>query len=205
MVGEASLSLATACFGTGMTGNTGHDADDVLYIAFSGDDAVPGKNGAKWNANSQTEFQNSIKAIGDRLIARIPAGGSPVPTTTAGGGGTPIPTSYPPTTDDDNCGWEGHCAGAWCGTDHNQCGDGLACYNSYCRLDPWNCLWPDHCLGASCGSHDECGEGLSCQSGQCNVDPWWCSWTGHCLGAACSNGDMCDDQYVCTNGVCSNP
>lgn len=45
-VGEVSLSLATACYGKGMSAGTGsgtnHDAEDVLYIAFTGADAVPG-------------------------------------------------------------------------------------------------------------------------------------------------------------------
>lgn len=54
-----------------MTGNTGHDEDDVLYIAFPGDDAVPGRSGAKWNAQTYEEFQASIASRGDSLIARL--------------------------------------------------------------------------------------------------------------------------------------
>lgn len=34
LVGEASLSLATACFGDKVNGNSGHDETDVLYVAF---------------------------------------------------------------------------------------------------------------------------------------------------------------------------
>lgn len=93
MVGEASISLATACFGRGVNGNAGHDGNDVLYIAFPGRDAVPGARGAKWNAQNYNDFENSITALGDRLIQRI--GG--------GGGGTPPPSG--------NCSWEGHCEG----------------------------------------------------------------------------------------------
>ncbi|KAI8958115.1 glycoside hydrolase family 75 protein [Daldinia sp. FL1419] len=73
VVGEASISLATACFGKGMTGNNGHDENDVLYIAFTGKDAVPGKNGAKWDAQNYKEFESSIRDLGDELIKRINA------------------------------------------------------------------------------------------------------------------------------------
>ncbi|KAM4063972.1 fungal chitosanase of glycosyl hydrolase group 75 domain-containing protein [Hirsutella rhossiliensis] len=71
MVGEASISLATACFGKGVNGNAGHDENDVLYIAFPGKDAVPGAKGAKWNAKSYQEFDGSISRLGDQLIQRI--------------------------------------------------------------------------------------------------------------------------------------
>lgn len=91
MIGEASISLATACFGKGINGNAGHDENDVLYIAFPGDDAVPGKNGAKWNAQNYNDFEASITGLGDRLIKRI----------SGGGGGNPPPT----------CSWPGHCEG----------------------------------------------------------------------------------------------
>ncbi|KAI0139033.1 glycoside hydrolase family 75 protein [Hypoxylon sp. NC0597] len=71
VVGEASISLATACFGKSMNGNNGHDENDVLYIAFTGKDAVPGKNGAKWDAKNYDEFESSIQGLGDKLIQRI--------------------------------------------------------------------------------------------------------------------------------------
>ncbi|RPB15530.1 fungal chitosanase [Morchella conica CCBAS932] len=47
LVGEASLSLATACYGNRMNGNYGHAETDVLYLAFRTDEAVPGRN-ASW-------------------------------------------------------------------------------------------------------------------------------------------------------------
>ncbi|KAI0377694.1 glycoside hydrolase family 75 protein [Hypomontagnella monticulosa] len=71
VVGEASISLATACYGKSINGNSGHDENDVLYIAFTGSDAVPGKNGAKWNAKNYNEFESSIQGLGDKLIQRI--------------------------------------------------------------------------------------------------------------------------------------
>lgn len=97
MVGEASISLATACYGKGMNGNFGHNANDVLYIAFPGSEAVPGAKGAKWNAQNFNDFENSITALGDRLIQRIGGSGT--------GPGTP---TNPPVT----CSWPGHCEGS---------------------------------------------------------------------------------------------
>jgi hypothetical protein len=101
MVGEALISLATACYGTGITGNNGHDEDDVLYIAFPGVDAVPGANGANWAASSYSAFESSITALGDRLVARI-GGGSGGGSGGGGGSTTPPPAA---------CSWAGHCAG----------------------------------------------------------------------------------------------
>ncbi|KAM0227381.1 hypothetical protein ACHAPO_011567 [Fusarium lateritium] len=71
VVGEASISLATACFGNGVNGNSGHDETDVLYIAFTGQDAVPGAKGARWAATNYEEFEASITPLGDKLIQRI--------------------------------------------------------------------------------------------------------------------------------------
>ncbi|KAK2056389.1 fungal chitosanase [Colletotrichum caudatum] len=74
MIGEASISLATACYGDVINGNAGHDEDDVLYIAFTGDDAVPGANGAAWNASTYDEFESSITDLGNKLLARVGSG-----------------------------------------------------------------------------------------------------------------------------------
>ncbi|KAF1928456.1 glycoside hydrolase family 75 protein [Didymella exigua CBS 183.55] len=71
VIGEASISLATACYGTSINGNSGHDENDVLYVAFPGTDAVPGAGGAKWNVQSYDDFEESIQALGDKLIARL--------------------------------------------------------------------------------------------------------------------------------------
>ncbi|KAH6889306.1 family 75 glycoside hydrolase [Thelonectria olida] len=112
MVGEASISLATACFGKSMNGNNGHDVSDVLYIAFPGADAVPGKS-ALWNAKTYDKFEASITALGDKLIQRIG--------TSSGGGGGSTP----------NCSWAGHCTGATCAT-NDDCSDDLVCKNKKC-------------------------------------------------------------------------
>ncbi|KAI1422273.1 chitosanase [Xylaria sp. FL1777] len=71
LIGEASISLATACFGKKITGNNGHDETDVLYIAFSGSHAVPGAHGAKWNASNYHEFEASIQSLGDQLVSKL--------------------------------------------------------------------------------------------------------------------------------------
>lgn len=74
MVGESSISLATACYGNSMTGSNGHSQTDVLYLAFTGRDAVPGAKGANWNASNYDDFAKSIEELGDRLVEKI---GSP--------------------------------------------------------------------------------------------------------------------------------
>ncbi|KAI1127166.1 chitosanase [Nemania abortiva] len=71
MIGEASISLATACFGTGITGDNGHEETDVLYIAFPGERAVPGANGAKWDAANFAEFEASIECLGNSLVSQL--------------------------------------------------------------------------------------------------------------------------------------
>ncbi|KAI0173552.1 glycoside hydrolase family 75 protein [Hypoxylon sp. FL1284] len=71
VVGEASISLATACYGKdNISGNNGHDQNDVLYIAFTGKDAVPGKK-ANWAAKNYDQFESSIQDLGNTLIKRI--------------------------------------------------------------------------------------------------------------------------------------
>ena len=41
----------------------------MLYIGFTSGNTAP--CGAEWNAGSALEFSNSIKAVGDRLIAAL--------------------------------------------------------------------------------------------------------------------------------------
>ncbi|KAI6765940.1 hypothetical protein HG530_007010 [Fusarium avenaceum] len=70
--GEASIAVADLCFpNEGLNGNMGHGEKDVLYIGFSGEDAVPGKTGAKWAATTRDDFSASIKILGDRLISKL--------------------------------------------------------------------------------------------------------------------------------------
>ena len=45
-------------------------SDDVLYIGFVGGEAVPG-NRADWKAGSTWEFEESIRGLGERLVATL--------------------------------------------------------------------------------------------------------------------------------------
>ncbi|KAL1871241.1 serine/threonine-protein kinase HAL4/sat4 [Paecilomyces lecythidis] len=74
--GEASISLATACFPDGnITADNGHRAHDVLYLGFTGRSAVPRRDGARWTASKFEEFEASLARIGDRLVRRVPRRG----------------------------------------------------------------------------------------------------------------------------------
>ncbi|KAI0595109.1 fungal chitosanase of glycosyl hydrolase group 75-domain-containing protein [Biscogniauxia sp. FL1348] len=73
VVGEASIALATLCYGTGVNGNSGHDEADVLYLAFAGKDAVPGKDGVDWAAKDRDAFQASLAKFGDKLVKGLAA------------------------------------------------------------------------------------------------------------------------------------
>ncbi|RAK97555.1 glycoside hydrolase family 75 protein [Aspergillus ibericus CBS 121593] len=71
VTGEASIALAGLCFpDAGISGNNGHSPDDVMYIGFTGQDAVPGGS-AKWTAGNTQEFEESIKSLGDRLVSGL--------------------------------------------------------------------------------------------------------------------------------------
>ncbi|KAM5433474.1 hypothetical protein MferCBS31731_007111 [Microsporum ferrugineum] len=70
--GEVSISLAQACFPENhLTGNNGHEAHDVLFVAFEGEDAKPGIDGADWKADNFSTFEESLAPIGDRMVAKI--------------------------------------------------------------------------------------------------------------------------------------
>lgn len=69
VTGEASLSVVQLCFpNESINGDAGHGDHDVLYLAFSGDDAVPGSS-ANWKAGTREEFEASLATTGDKLIA----------------------------------------------------------------------------------------------------------------------------------------
>ncbi len=70
--GEASISLADLCFpNENLTGDNGHDPRDVLYVGFTGNGAVPGAKGADWTASDGATFENSIRSLGDKLVASV--------------------------------------------------------------------------------------------------------------------------------------
>ncbi|KAJ5496162.1 Fungal chitosanase [Penicillium fimorum] len=74
--GEASLALGKLCFpDEEITGNSGHTDKDVLYIGFTGNDAVP-KNDTKWEVKDTKTFEASIKSLGDELVKGLGSAGS---------------------------------------------------------------------------------------------------------------------------------
>ncbi|CAG8979785.1 hypothetical protein HYALB_00011593 [Hymenoscyphus albidus] len=166
VIGESSISMATLCFGTSVNGNSGHDETDVLYIAFTGKDAVPGSK-AKWNAANVNEFSASIKALGDTLVQRIGGGSAPGTPTTLVTSSTPTATAGPPAA---TCEWTGHCAGATCQT-ADDCDGELVCKSGKCASGSTAppCEWIGHCAGATCQSGDDCDGELVCRSGKCAV------------------------------------
>ena len=53
-----------------MNGDNGHGEQDVLYLAFAGENAVPG-SAADWKAKTYTDFEASIQHIGDSLVSAL--------------------------------------------------------------------------------------------------------------------------------------
>ncbi|KAF3905008.1 hypothetical protein AA313_de0203215 [Arthrobotrys entomopaga] len=215
--GEASISLAQMCFpNEGLNGNNGHETHDVLYLAFTGSDAVVGPSDANWEATSASDFQNSLKAFGDSILTSKFGGSAPGGNTGGGsgsGGGT--------------CSWAGHCAGAGCSS-NDDCSDDLTCNGGVCGGSSGSgggstppsttCSWAGHCAGAECGSDDDCSDDLTCKSGVCGGSSTsggntggdsgsssgggTCSWAGHCAGATCGSDDDCSDDLECKSGIC---
>ena len=142
LVGEVSDSLGQACYGKAVNGNAAHDDNDVLYIAFTGSDAVPGANGAKWDAKSFSQFESSLGSLGDTLIQRISGEGSgnstlgSPPSSTASTKPPLSKTSYlssarPTATSSSHCSWKGHCLGAKCSSE-DDCDGNLVCKSKKC-------------------------------------------------------------------------
>lgn len=72
MVGEASISLARACFpDEDISPDSGHDHDDVLYIAFPGNANATVFKHASWSAPGFDEFEDSISWLGDQLVKKL--------------------------------------------------------------------------------------------------------------------------------------
>lgn len=153
--------MATLCFGKDkINGNAGHDADDVLVLAFTGsaEETVPGADRADWAAKSAEDFIAfpAFDQLGDSLIAKISGGSGggsnatepetesdsgsegPVPTTlvksvkpaTATGGVASSSTETSASTSN-SCSWEGHCDGDACSSD-DDCSGELVCTSSKC-------------------------------------------------------------------------
>ncbi|KAG0641302.1 putative chitosanase [Tuber brumale] len=73
LVGEASISLATACFGQGITGNNGHPDTDVLYLVFTGNRAATNST-VDWKAETFQDFESSLEPFGKPLLDEVCAG-----------------------------------------------------------------------------------------------------------------------------------
>lgn len=155
VVGEASISMATLCFGKDkINGNAGHDATDVLVLAFTGEDTVPGAEGADWAAKSAADFIAfpAFDKMGDTLVAKIGGGSggsanetSVAPDKATGGEATPttlVKSAKPATktgessssgseSKTESCPWAGHCAGATCSTS-SDCSGELECKAKKC-------------------------------------------------------------------------
>ena len=64
-----------SCFGDdAVSGDNGYTGHDILYIAFPGDDTVPGSR-ADWTAATKEDFESSIQALGDSLVVGLGTGG----------------------------------------------------------------------------------------------------------------------------------
>lgn len=124
LVGEAAISLAKMCCPQDdPNADQGCNGNDFMYIAFTGDDAVP--QDADWGAQSAEDFEASLQTLGDKLVSRIGSSGSAPPTTTSASAPSSTPTSG-------TCSWEGHCKGATCSTD-DDCSDSLTCSSGTCN------------------------------------------------------------------------
>ncbi len=209
MVGEASISLATACFGTSMTGDNGHDDTDVLYIAFPGTDAVPGASGANWGATSWSAFETSIEALGNKLIARI-GGGTPSSSsssTTTSKPTTTKTTTSAATTSTVTCAWAGHCLGATC-TTNDDCSDPWACISGKCALDPATNPTTTTTTKKTTTTTTTLKTSTTLKTTTTKTTSSTgtttsCAWAGHCLGASCSTNDDCSDPWACISGKCA--
>lgn len=164
MVGEAAISTATLCFGDSMNGNNGHADTDVLYIAFTGTDAVPGAEGADWAATSADEFESSLETLGNKLLQRIASSGgssnSTPSATTDAVVSSPAAASTSGSGSSGSCSWAGHCAGKTAPVHH------LLDRKSF--LAHAGVLIANMCAGAACSTDDDCSDEMTCSNGQCS-------------------------------------
>ncbi|KAH0565431.1 hypothetical protein GP486_001184 [Trichoglossum hirsutum] len=71
MTGEASISLAELCFpNSHISGNSGHEENDVLFIGFTDPKADAGRS-YDWKAQTAEAFEECLVPIGDQLIATL--------------------------------------------------------------------------------------------------------------------------------------
>ena len=181
-MGEASISMATLCFGDSINGNDGHDPADVLVLAFTGTDAVPGADGALWDAQNVTAFIEfePFDKLGDTLVARIggssggegnetATSGGGNETTTAGGDSTTATTNPDPVTQSTDGGGSGSTPSTTLVTSIKPADTSItASSDSASSTDSSDsCAWAGHCAGTTCSSSDDCSGDLTCSDGRC--------------------------------------
>jgi hypothetical protein len=158
--------MATLCYGNVVNGNAGHDADDVLVLAFTGTDAVPGADGADWGAQSAQEFISfpAFDKLGDSLVAKIGGGGSGSGSVAAGNTteslvDPDLETSAPTTLVKS--------AKPSTATGESSSSSSSLSSESGSGSGSGSCSWAGHCAGASCSSSSDCDGELSCKSKKC--------------------------------------
>ena len=71
LISEARLSLAQACFPNDeIICDNGHDQTEVVYIAFTGDEAASGSN-VTWAAINFEDFEASITDLANSLVQNL--------------------------------------------------------------------------------------------------------------------------------------
>ncbi|KAJ5151572.1 hypothetical protein N7492_009867 [Penicillium capsulatum] len=71
--GRSIHLLAQLCYPEyNINGDNGHGDDDVLYLGFTGKDAVPDSS-ANWKTGDRNAFEESIKELDDKLVSGLKA------------------------------------------------------------------------------------------------------------------------------------
>ncbi|KAL7940649.1 hypothetical protein V8C42DRAFT_336962 [Trichoderma barbatum] len=144
-------------------GAPGLDFSFTQLSALNSNACFAGHIDLSWQILDETLYNFDTNAPGQPTGPVNGGGGNPGGDPGNGGGGNP----------GGSCSWEGHCAGASCGSDED-CSDDLTCNSGKCGSSsggsappPPTCSWEGHCIGASCGSDDDCSDAFVCKSGKC--------------------------------------
>ncbi|KAK8117241.1 Endo-chitosanase [Apiospora kogelbergensis] len=71
LVGQLSVAMAKMCYGEhAVETQQPLDASDLLFLAFTGTQAVPGYFGADWGAETPEEFEKGLALLGNKLIRK---------------------------------------------------------------------------------------------------------------------------------------
>jgi len=180
-IGEASYSMiADICFpGQGYDGSHGYTGHDILYVAFTGDDAVVKPEDAPWTGSDPLAFERAIKAKGDRLVAKVFGGGDSGPVSPPIS--IPTPPSSPGTCNKTPaCDFDGH-------------------FDQSCSSND-GCCGELTCNGGKCGCAGSPAPTQAPTPPSCNTNPT-CDFDGH-FGQSCSSNDGCCGELACNGGQC---